>query len=77
MPMEFRILLMACTIVANLKIVADDLGLAKPINDGIFELLKTGRISGASLMATVRRLTMLLTDVWKFNFQTSVFILSW
>ncbi len=42
---------MACTIVANLKIVADDLGLAKPINDGIFELLKTGRISGASLMA--------------------------
>lgn len=37
--------------MANLKIVADDLGLAKSINDGIFELLKIGRISGASLMA--------------------------
>lgn len=41
---------MACIIVANLKIVADDLGLAKPINDGIFELLKTNHINGASLM---------------------------
>ncbi len=37
--------------MVNLKIVADDLGLAKPINDGILELLKNGRINGASLMA--------------------------
>lgn len=32
-------------------VVADDLGLAKPINDGVVFLLKEGKIGGASLMA--------------------------
>jgi len=35
----------------NLKIIADDLGLHKSVNDGIIFLLKEGKISGASLMA--------------------------
>jgi len=35
----------------NLLIIADDLGLAESINDGIFFLLKEGKINGASLMA--------------------------
>ena len=34
-----------------LKIIADDLGLHKSINDGIIFLLKNGKIDGASLMA--------------------------
>src|SRR3989338_5573385 len=34
-----------------LKIIADDFGLHKSINDGIIFLLKEGRIDGASLMA--------------------------
>src|SRR3989344_1128343 len=34
-----------------LKIIADDFGLALPINEGIFDLLKEGHIDGASLMA--------------------------
>lgn len=32
-------------------IVADDLGLAKSVNDGVIFLLKAGKINGASLMA--------------------------
>src|SRR3989344_4430226 len=35
----------------NLLIIADDLGLAESLNDGIFFLLKEGKINGASLMA--------------------------
>lgn len=35
----------------NIFIVADDLGLAKPINDGIIFLLTNGSIDGASIMA--------------------------
>lgn len=35
----------------NILIVADDLGLAKPINDGIVFLLTNGFIDGASIMA--------------------------
>ena len=34
-----------------LKIIADDLGLHKSVNDGIIFLLKEGKINGASLMA--------------------------
>ncbi len=34
-----------------LKIIADDLGLHKSVNDGIVFLLKEGKIDGASLMA--------------------------
>lgn len=34
-----------------LKIIADDFGLHKSVNDGIIFLLKGGKISGASLMA--------------------------
>lgn len=34
-----------------MQIIADDLGLHRSINEGIVELLKTGRINGASLMA--------------------------
>jgi len=34
-----------------LKIIADDLGLHKSVNDGIIFLLKEGKIDGASLMA--------------------------
>ena len=34
-----------------LRIVADDLGLYKSVNDGIIFLLKNGKINGASLMA--------------------------
>lgn len=34
-----------------LKIIADDLGLAKSVNDGIIFLLKENKIHGASLMA--------------------------
>ena len=34
-----------------LRIIADDLGLAKSINDGIIFLLKEGKVDGASLMA--------------------------
>src|SRR3989344_3942543 len=34
-----------------LQIIADDLGLAKSVNDGIIFLLKEGKINGASLMA--------------------------
>ncbi len=37
--------------IPNLKIVADDLGLHKSVNDGIIFLLKENKISGASLMA--------------------------
>ena len=36
---------------SNLKIIADDLGLHKFVNDGIIFLLKEKKISGASLMA--------------------------
>ena len=35
----------------NLKIIADDLGLHKSVNDGIIFLLREGKIDGASLMA--------------------------
>lgn len=35
----------------NLKIIADDLGLAVPVNRGIFDLMKSGHVDGASLMA--------------------------
>ena len=34
-----------------LKIIADDLGLHKSVNDGIIFLLKSGKIDGAALMA--------------------------
>ena len=37
--------------IKNLRIIADDLGLTKSVNDGIIFLLKKGKISGASLMA--------------------------
>src|SRR3989338_4589259 len=36
---------------SNLRIIADDLGLHKSINEGIIYLFKNGHISGASLMA--------------------------
>ncbi|MBI2676564.1 MAG: ChbG/HpnK family deacetylase [Candidatus Yanofskybacteria bacterium] len=36
---------------SNLKIIADDMGLHKSVNDGIIFLLKEGKIDGASLMA--------------------------
>ena len=35
----------------NLRIIADDLGLDRSINEGIIYLLKNNHISGASLMA--------------------------
>lgn len=35
----------------NIVTIADDLGLAKSVNDGIIFLLKAGKINGASLMA--------------------------
>ena len=37
--------------IGNLRIIADDLGLNKSINDGIIFLLKGAKIDGASLMA--------------------------
>ena len=36
---------------SNLRIIADDLGLHKSINEGIIYLLKNGLIDGASIMA--------------------------
>ena len=37
--------------IQNLRIIADDLGLHERTNEGIIDLLKNGKISGASLMA--------------------------
>lgn len=37
--------------IANLRIIADDFGLTKSVNDGIVFLLKENKINGASLMA--------------------------
>lgn len=37
--------------IENLRIIADDLGLAESVNDGIVFLLKEDKIGGASLMA--------------------------
>src|SRR3989344_3939554 len=37
---------------SNLRIIADDLGLHKSINEGIIYLLKNGLIDGASIMAS-------------------------